>query len=420
MTNLQVLHLSGTGLIGNLPILPHNNLILKDLSLSNNLFTGEIPKSIQNRDWINLDLAFNKLGGSLFSDFGDCTSLYLNNNYLSGLISQSLLSIKSIDILSGNVFSCKIINPETLPLYDHNASKYNCGSNSYNITVLVVFIFLFLFTVFKSKMWKLVNLKGGKHYYKKKCIFFMQTSFLIQPFFNKDYFSLRSAGNRYVKDIENDSFINEIKDLNINLELMIIEPSKNSSNTSNILLFCSFSDKMCQYFIWLIFSLLLFWTPLSFLLSSNYSLYEFNYSFSSSFINLTGLHPSLILLFFLTINLILLNYILVKKFPIQKSIVKYLSFENVFNNNKYAYFRVFSLAFVFIFNLVAMILLNIIYVYSTLVLGTIELFFVEILVSMLKIAWKWIVIPKLIQKTKILFIPKSIIADEEEIIFQCR
>lgn len=412
MKKLQVLHLSGCGLIGSLPNFPSDNLILKDLSLSNNLFSGVIPYTIQSRNWLNLDLAFNNLGGNLISDFGNCTSLYLNNNYLSGLISQSLINLKSISILNGNIFSCTIINPNTLPLHDENLLHYNCGSNNFTFVFIIVIIILFIYAVFKTKIWNLVYIKEENQRYEKKFADIIQSLFLIQPYFNKDYFGLRSAGNRYVKYIEKDSIINDILNLKINLDLKKIKRSENST-TSNILLFCNFSDKILQHLIWLIFSLIFFWTPVSLILSSNYSLYDFNYFFSSSLIHLSGLYPYLILFIIFTLNLVLLNYILVKRFSIKDSIGKNLL------KNKNQYFRVLSLVFVFIFDLVAVTFFNFAFIYSTFILGTIELLFVEVLVSLLKISWKWNVVPYLIMRIKSIFIPKSIISGEEEIIFQC-
>eukprot|EP01034_Spumella_vulgaris_P038909 gene38909-48047_t len=55
----------GNGLVGSLS---SNVLVgesLSDLSLSHNIFSGSIPDSIRDRKWMNLDLSFNRFGGTL-------------------------------------------------------------------------------------------------------------------------------------------------------------------------------------------------------------------------------------------------------------------------------------------------------------------------------------------------------------------
>lgn len=57
MGNLTTLHLSGNGFTGPLPEVGEQlGKSLSDLSLSHNLLTGSIHLSIQNREWLNLDL----------------------------------------------------------------------------------------------------------------------------------------------------------------------------------------------------------------------------------------------------------------------------------------------------------------------------------------------------------------------------
>lgn len=161
MPSLTTLHLAGNGWRGKLPDINVLNdrsagtnattCALRDLSLSNNAFTGHIPVELlllrssntttntsrnSTTQWQNLDLSFNKFTGSLpasmFSPMMPVSSsgmestaisvmdasvdvvstttaslsLSLSLNRLSGAIPRGLLTVTDISLLRGNLFSC--------------------------------------------------------------------------------------------------------------------------------------------------------------------------------------------------------------------------------------------------------------------------------------------------------------------------
>lgn len=152
---LNTLHLSGNGLTGTLPGNLDITDSLIDLSLSHNILSGDIPKNIQNRDWYNLDLSYNRFGGQLNDQFfhlqrnftfhfqvdglllnstesNEEASLYLEDNRLSGEVPDSIRDLGNISMLSGNLFSC-LYDKSDLPHHDNGRGTYQCGSNSFNI-----------------------------------------------------------------------------------------------------------------------------------------------------------------------------------------------------------------------------------------------------------------------------------------------
>lgn len=117
MLKLSVLHLSGNGISGKFSddLILNNNLY--DLTLSHNRLSGKIPKTIQQREWINLDLSSNRFNGILYSSFGEnlfnSTKYVLNNlffhdnstknndnnvyydNYINNILKDCNLSLQS-------------------------------------------------------------------------------------------------------------------------------------------------------------------------------------------------------------------------------------------------------------------------------------------------------------------------------------
>lgn len=157
--SLQLLHISGNSFTGTIPSglnLPHD---LTDLSLSHNSLSGSIPVEIQETPWLNLDLSYNKLSGTLISTFPAIPpngQLNLEVNRLSGNIPSALLkslnvSSQSINLLNGNIFACDILHTN-LPDNDPNYETYSCGSDSVNdvlyawIASIVLFPLLLLLT----------------------------------------------------------------------------------------------------------------------------------------------------------------------------------------------------------------------------------------------------------------------------------
>jgi hypothetical protein len=117
---------------------------------------GNIPKAIQERDWYNLDLSYNRFTGSLrlsaintqvnftyhvtinrtdtLTIVRDATSsaLALENNRISGAIPKSVLTMLNVSILNGNLFNCKF-DKSNLPKHDPNKVAYDCASNSFAV-----------------------------------------------------------------------------------------------------------------------------------------------------------------------------------------------------------------------------------------------------------------------------------------------
>ena len=151
---LKSLHMSGNSLTGKLSEL--NTLSLVDLSLSNNQLTGTIPISIQTHEFnVQLLLSNNQLTGTLINDFMITSiqqKLSLTINRLSGSLPNSFYYNSptfTIDVLNGNLFSCKKEN--SLPSTDPSHQSYTCGSNNLNnsiATFLIPLAFFLIFSIF--------------------------------------------------------------------------------------------------------------------------------------------------------------------------------------------------------------------------------------------------------------------------------
>ena len=161
---IESIHISGNSMSGSIPSnITQMPLSLKNLSLSHNLLTGTIPRAIQSHlNWTVLDLSFNKLQGTLVDDFShsfdpishnhhhedvitDTTtskryipipSLNLNINQLSGSIPKSLKNALSINILTGNIFTCSA-DRESLPTHDMDRHAFQCGSDAVDTSIYI-------------------------------------------------------------------------------------------------------------------------------------------------------------------------------------------------------------------------------------------------------------------------------------------
>jgi hypothetical protein len=174
---LHTLHLSGNKLTGTIPsntdVFEWNALdmnmapSLNDFSLAHNLLKGSIPYWIQSRSsWVNLDLSFNKLDGNIGSfrngtDYLSTTpySLSLEVNRLSGDVPFAIHNLRSISILTGNVFQCSLLSDvrsEELPVYDIQVDAYSCGSNSTNLSIFVWFLLIFIIMLLLKENIKII------------------------------------------------------------------------------------------------------------------------------------------------------------------------------------------------------------------------------------------------------------------------
>ena len=169
LPNLTTLHLSGNSLSGNLG--SYHDLVLGDklidLALSHNVLTGRIPRAIQQRVFYSLDLSYNRLSGTLESDFNtqpvhfqpDTTTigisrrdvhytynssntyLSLENNRLSGDLPATVFALTDLSILNGNLFSCDWEQTQ-LPEHDSARDSYQCGSAAFDSQLYAWLIFL--------------------------------------------------------------------------------------------------------------------------------------------------------------------------------------------------------------------------------------------------------------------------------------
>jgi Leucine-rich repeat (LRR) protein len=176
LPNLTSLHLSGNALTGSLPSDLDLSHSFYDLTLSHNMLTGRIPTAIQERKFYTLDLSYNRLSGTLVPQFGtqdfnftffvDVTDglrglfveLYnssapayfnlstrreaiqrevlLNNNRLSGWIQGSFTTLKRLEVLRANMFTCNLDGSD-LPPHDRGRDNYLCGSSAFDVPYYV-------------------------------------------------------------------------------------------------------------------------------------------------------------------------------------------------------------------------------------------------------------------------------------------
>jgi Leucine-rich repeat (LRR) protein len=146
-SELKMLNLAGNGWRGTIG--SHSSMTsLLSLTLSHNYLSGTIPLWLQQKNMSLLDLSHNKLTGDVtgfvsqpnyldldlfnFSYNFDQT-LDLAVNRLSGDLSPSFERYSSLDILSGNLFSCA-----HTPARDRNRAYSTCGSEQYDQTMSVM------------------------------------------------------------------------------------------------------------------------------------------------------------------------------------------------------------------------------------------------------------------------------------------
>jgi Leucine-rich repeat (LRR) protein len=143
MPDLNTLHLAGNEFTGTLPGAHNVSNALVDLSISHNILTGTIPAPFQNRKWYNLDLSYNRLGGtllevtptttsSIMQELYNATTVSLENNRLSGKIPAALLPLANVSLLGTNLFECHL-DGSNLPQHDTGSANYQCGSSNFNV-----------------------------------------------------------------------------------------------------------------------------------------------------------------------------------------------------------------------------------------------------------------------------------------------
>jgi len=136
LPRLQVLSANGNQFPGELPMAISPSL--DTISLSRNMIFGTISELLALSANLNkLDLSYNRISGSLnaFASSSDeqvftrkGMQLQLQVNHMSGNIPNSLRELKTVNILSGNVFACSG-DANELPIHDPGFYAYQCGSN---------------------------------------------------------------------------------------------------------------------------------------------------------------------------------------------------------------------------------------------------------------------------------------------------
>ena len=138
LPSLVTLHLSGNGIQHySLPADIKPSSSLRNLLLSHNGITGELPRNFQRHQWEVLDISYNKFNGKLMtlnSSGNSSQEMIMAVNRLSGSIPTSARSISNINILDGNTFSCTTSELEHLQS-DPSSDKYSCGSTSFDYSV---------------------------------------------------------------------------------------------------------------------------------------------------------------------------------------------------------------------------------------------------------------------------------------------
>jgi len=143
LENLTVLHIAGNKLSGTISDIPPESK-LYDLSLAHNHLSGTIPVSIQRKKFDNLDLSYNKFGGLCsYLLTSDGAKIALEVNRLSGNFPSRLSHARGLNVLSDNIFSCG-----DLPRYDKNFDEYSCGSRQLNRSLYMLCAVIGFFALF--------------------------------------------------------------------------------------------------------------------------------------------------------------------------------------------------------------------------------------------------------------------------------
>jgi hypothetical protein len=143
---IQFVSLSGNGLVGSIPQ-DVEILSLISLDLSHNGLTGSIPHWLFGYGVLSLDLSFNRLTGTIPEDAVEFpTSMSLQVNLLSGILPKAWVELASINVLTGNMFTCEYgVGPTVnTPKYDPDVQSYQCGSQDTNIALLCFVVLLFM------------------------------------------------------------------------------------------------------------------------------------------------------------------------------------------------------------------------------------------------------------------------------------
>jgi hypothetical protein len=312
--NISVIHIAGNGFSGTLPQNIHLPKSLQSVALTHNELNGTIGKNFQYFPFLKLDLSYNKLTGDI-NEFGQnplllessfdgkrpsaamSSELILQVNRLSGDLPTCLEEISEINILSGNMFSCK--SRSDLPSNDAASRTYICGSDDLNnaIYVLIVLLSVLLVgylavvsirgwtqsfqkktSVFKSSIWYYLQKVKLCWIYTRTYCSIIEKSLTQRSTFRS---STLSSSFSLPKSFNMDFFEeNLLKYENVFQYLAVFNLLRKMS-----MIIAAFTIAICLP------------TYLGFYLSSNgqYSTFTYHYSWVSTSVFLTGASPALVL-----------------------------------------------------------------------------------------------------------------------------
>jgi hypothetical protein len=402
----------GNGIKGTLSESIVINSKFNSLSLSNNQFRGDVPLSILERSWAELNLGFNKFSGQLSNKIpyvGSNSIFNLQGNRLSGPVPSTLYNASNISILIGNIFQCPWVNSyRELPRNNKDVDQYQCGSNNFNISIISSIIFSFVIIIIKTKM--IIYEKSKKIYIDN------ENDNKTDLFSNSStFYHVWIKYSNMLRILDQDSTLIKMEK-EFNKEITKISSLKDNNmitNESNISVFLKLIERLNKTLLF-ISILLLVWIPISFILTINYSMFEYSYSFIVSLLYLGGYVPAIILIILMNISIILIFYIMKQNFHVLRK-------ENIDDRNQSLYkIQTFALSLVVLINVIILIGINSFYVYSTLTFTKTDLILVEICIAVIKTLWKSIILPKLIKMILEDFFKSSLIDDKSQyIVFQC-
>ncbi len=271
---LYTLHLSGNGITTPLPSDVAVSSSLKELVLSNNDIRGVIPDSFQKHPFDILDLSYNKISGMLDEWLVVNNSISLLVNRLSGPIPSTLYSTKTVDILSGNIYSCdkhtiQRLNDATV------GSSYTCGSSTFTYAAIIWFVVIALIVALVAVSY------ASPEQVEVQCL----RGFVEYA---------RSVRESIVQTLA-------VKDI-------LAKHSTKVSISKNIYYFISLSTKIRRYLALLTAVVVFVYLPIYAGLNSGYSTYAETYAWSATIAYLSGATPAAVLLVLYLMSLLISLY----------------------------------------------------------------------------------------------------------------